>query len=110
MLLAVWLPTALFSLLHYSTGVDVHWLHDVLRRMYYLPIILAAFSCGFRGGMLLAVVVAVLHAPHAFTHWIRIDPADQARIATRGPVPAHQTYRPSRGSAAPAGRRISARH
>lgn len=75
MLLAAWLPTALFSILHYSTSVEVHWMHDILRRMYYLPIILAAFSCGLRGGMLLAVVVAVIYAPHAFTHLVHIDPA-----------------------------------
>jgi signal transduction histidine kinase len=76
MLLAVWLPIALFTVLHFSTSHDHRWVHDVLRRMYYLPILLAAFAAGLRGGLLSAVVVAVLYAPHAFTQLIRIDPAE----------------------------------
>jgi hypothetical protein len=75
MLLTAWLPTVLFTVLHYATGPELHWLHDILRRMYYLPIILAAFSCGRRGGMLLTVVVALAYSPHAFTHLMHMDPA-----------------------------------
>lgn len=56
------------SLLHYLTGSDVHRLHDVYRRLYYLPIILAAFTGGVRGGVLAALVVSVLYYPHAFGH------------------------------------------
>ena len=75
MLLMAWLPTVLFTVLHYASGPDLHWLHDILRRLYYIPIILAAFSCGLRGGLLLAVVVAVAYGPHAFTHLMHMDPA-----------------------------------
>jgi len=75
MLLAAWVPLTLITLFHYATGPDLYWVHDVLRRMYYLPIILSAFACGLRGGMFVAVVVALAYAPHAFTHILRMDPA-----------------------------------
>jgi len=75
MLLIAWLPAALITLAHYATGPHLHWLHDVLRRLYYLPILFAAFSHGLRGGMLLAVAVAAAYSPHAFTHLMQIDPA-----------------------------------
>ncbi|MFH1277126.1 MAG: ATP-binding protein [Candidatus Eisenbacteria bacterium] len=56
------------SVLHYTTGVHNHQLHDVYRRLYYLPIILAAFAGGVRGGLVAALVVSVLYYPHAFGH------------------------------------------
>ena len=76
MLVLAWLPMVLFTVLHYSTGVEFHWMHDILRRMYYLPIILASFLCGLRGGLVLAMSVAIAYSPHAFTHLVQIDPAD----------------------------------
>jgi signal transduction histidine kinase len=75
MLLLAWLPMALITALHYSTGDHHHWAHDVLRRLYYLPIILAAFFSGLRGGIVLSVSVAVAYSPHAFTHLMHMDPA-----------------------------------
>ena len=75
MLLGAWLPAAAITALHYTTGPEYHWLHDVLRRLYYLPILLASFSTGLRGGLALAGVVAVAYSPHAFTHLAHQDPA-----------------------------------
>lgn len=76
MLLAAWLPTLLITLLHYLTGPEYHWMHDILRRLYYLPIILAAFAQGLRGGLITAACVAAAYAPHAFTHLMQMDPAN----------------------------------
>ncbi|MFB3909746.1 MAG: ATP-binding protein [Candidatus Eisenbacteria bacterium] len=52
--------------LHYTTGVHAHQLHDIYRRLYYLPIILAAFHRGLRGGLIAAVFVCAIYFPHAF--------------------------------------------
>ena len=71
----VWLPTIAITALHFSTGPELHWLHDVLRRLYYLPILLAAFSTGLRGGLFASLLVAAAYAPHAFTHLAHRDPA-----------------------------------
>ncbi len=75
LLLTAWLPAAAITVLHYITGPEYHWLHDVLRRLYYLPILFAAFSAGLRGGLVLAAVVALAYSPHAFTHLMHMDPA-----------------------------------
>jgi signal transduction histidine kinase len=75
MLLLAWLPAAVITVLHYLTGAEHHWFHDVLRRLYYLPIIFGAFSCGLRGSLLVAALVALAYSPHAFTHLTHMDPA-----------------------------------
>ncbi len=75
MILSAWLPACAITVLHYSTGAEHHWLHDVLRRLYYLPIILAAFNCGLRGGLTVSALVALAYSPHAFTHLTHHDPA-----------------------------------
>jgi signal transduction histidine kinase len=60
---------AAVSVLHYTTDPSLHRLHDIYRRLYYLPIILAAFAGGVRGGTVAAVIVCVLYWPHAFGHY-----------------------------------------
>jgi signal transduction histidine kinase len=73
--LMLWIPIALISLFHYSTGASHHWLHDIFRRLYYIPIILGAFSYGIRGGLSASVLASLAYAPHAFTHYFEHDPA-----------------------------------
>ncbi len=75
----VWLPIILVSLSHYVTSSEQAWIHDVLRRVYYLPIIIAAAQMGLRGGLWAAIVVSLTYLPHAFMHlehWMHMDPAD----------------------------------
>ncbi|MFH1681605.1 MAG: ATP-binding protein [Candidatus Eisenbacteria bacterium] len=60
---------AAVSVLHYATDPSAHRLHDIYRRLYYLPIILAAFAGGIRGGTLAAIAVCVVYWPHAFGHY-----------------------------------------
>ncbi len=70
----VYLAIAGISLLHYLAPVHAHPVHDILRRLYYLPIILAAFLNGLWGGLVAALVVCAAYAPHAFGR-ISMDPA-----------------------------------
>ena len=37
--------------LHYFTGTDQHYYHDIYRRLYYLPIVLAGLWFALRGGV-----------------------------------------------------------
>ncbi len=79
MVLLVWLPIAVITVLHYGTEAQHMWVHDVLRRLYYLPIIFAAFMGGLRGGLFAAGVVSLSYLPHAFLHMgpmAHMDPAD----------------------------------
>lgn len=57
------------TLLHYSTPLTKPVLHDVFQRLYYLPIILAAFWFGLKGGIGTALVVSILYAPHIILQW-----------------------------------------
>ncbi len=57
---------AVISLLHYNTHWHIHALHGIYRRLYYFPIILAAFRGGPAGGVLAAMLVIALYVPHAF--------------------------------------------
>lgn len=57
------------SLLHYFTPLQLPMLHDIFQRLYYLPIILAAFWYGFRGGLGCALLVTVCYAPHILFQW-----------------------------------------
>ncbi len=65
--LRVWLPIVAITALHYGTSMEHDWAHDVLRRMYYLPILLAAFGHGLRGGLAAAAVTSLVYLPHAFS-------------------------------------------
>lgn len=65
--LGVWLAIAGITALHYGTSMEHDWAHDVLRRMYYLPILFAAFQHGLRGGLLAAALTSLVYLPHAFS-------------------------------------------
>ncbi len=76
MMLSAWLPCLVITVLHYRTGTQYAWGHDVLRRLYYLPILFAAFSGGVRSGVTLSVFASLVYLPHAFTSLLVQDPAD----------------------------------
>jgi len=57
------------SLLHYATQTNKPVLHDVYRRLYYLPVSLAAVWFGLRGGLVASGVVALAYAPHIAFQW-----------------------------------------
>jgi two-component system, NtrC family, sensor histidine kinase HydH len=71
---AIALAILAISVLHYVSPVHMHYLHDIYRRLYYLPIIFAAFQHGFLGGLIAALAVCIAYAPHAFGQ-ISHDPA-----------------------------------
>ena len=78
MLLLCWLPILLIGALHYGTDDSQAWLHNVFRRLYYLPIIVAAFHAGVGGGLSASLVVSLSYLPHAFLHighLAHMDPA-----------------------------------
>lgn len=74
--LAAWIPCLVITILHYRTGAHHGWVHDVLRRLYYLPILFAAFSTGLRGAIALSAFASLIYFPHAFTRLVAQDPGD----------------------------------
>ena len=57
------------SVLHLLTPVDNLVLHQIYQRLYYLPIIFAAFGYGLRGGLGAALFVGISCLPHIILHW-----------------------------------------
>lgn len=63
---------AAFSVLHYITPASRPILHDVWRKLYFVPILLAAFWFGMRGGLITSVVTSVIYLPHVLHQWAHI--------------------------------------
>jgi signal transduction histidine kinase len=76
MILTAWIPCMVITALHYKTPAHHTWVHDVARRLYYLPILFAAFSEGVRGGISLSAFASLIYFPHAFTSLVSRDPGD----------------------------------
>ncbi len=55
--------------LHYLTTTEREALHDIYRRLYYVPIVLGGLWFSLRGGIALAVFASLLYLPHIFLHW-----------------------------------------
>lgn len=54
---------------HYLLPAEHHLLHNLLQRLYYAPIVWAAYQFGARGGALAAIVAGVLYLPHVIFGW-----------------------------------------
>ena len=49
---------------HYTAPLHHLGLHDVLRRLFYIPVVTAAIATGAWGGLLTSLVAAVAYLPH----------------------------------------------
>ena len=66
---AVGLMVFAVSLLHYGTTTTRPLLHDVYRRLYYIPVGLSAVWFGLRGGLAVSGVIALIYVPHIILFW-----------------------------------------
>ena len=60
------------ALLHYLTPTEPHYFHKihiVLRKLYFLPPVIAAAWFGLRGACITALAVSLLFILHAFLDW-----------------------------------------
>jgi len=62
------------TIIHYTVPHSLIYIHDISRRLYYLPIIIAAFWFGKRGGIVSAASVTLLYFPHALFSWYGKNP------------------------------------
>jgi len=61
----------LISALHYATPLELPRWHNILQHLYYLPIVYAALSFGWKGGLAAAGAAALTLAPHIVLNWTR---------------------------------------
>ncbi|MGI8544892.1 MAG: sensor histidine kinase [Aridibacter sp.] len=59
----------LISALHFLTPINNLVFHQIYQRLYYIPIILAAFWYGWRGGLGAALFASVSYLPHIVMYW-----------------------------------------
>ncbi len=57
------------SLAHYLTPSSLILWHNIFQRLYYLPIVYAAVSFGWVGGLLAAALSAACYIPHILMAW-----------------------------------------
>ncbi|GAC1446496.1 MAG: ATP-binding protein [Pyrinomonadaceae bacterium] len=62
----------LTTAVHLLTPVDRIVLHEIYQRLYYVPIIAAAFLFGLRGGLAAALFASVAYLPHILFQWHHI--------------------------------------
>lgn len=53
----------IISFLHYFIGEADSPVHNFYRLLYYIPIIIAAFNFGFRGGVIASLIVCLIYSP-----------------------------------------------
>ena len=67
--------TVLITVGHYTSDIHDIASHNVYRRLYYVPVVLAAFSHGLKGGLSVALFATLAYLPHAFFMEHHRDPA-----------------------------------
>ncbi|WP_457566194.1 sensor histidine kinase [Caldithrix abyssi] len=54
---------------HYHTPTSIWQFHLILMQLYFIPILLAAFQFGVKGGVISALAITVFYLPHVFLQW-----------------------------------------
>ena len=57
------------SAIHFATNTSLLWIHEVLKRLYYVPIVVAALYYGSRGAAATALLASGLYLPHTLISW-----------------------------------------
>jgi two-component system sensor histidine kinase HydH len=61
--------TILLGIGHFALPATAYMWHNVLQRLFYLPVLAAAVFYGWRGGLLALVFALVFYSPWILTHW-----------------------------------------
>lgn len=61
---------AIISTLHYITPTTKGHLHLIYLQSYFIPILIAAFQFGVRGGLGVAFIVSIIYVPHIMLQWL----------------------------------------
>lgn len=74
------LMVVIISVLHYSTTITMGYFHEFYKLLYYLPITLAAFHFGVRGGLITSLSISLIYLPHLMFQWRAEFPHDIGRF------------------------------
>jgi len=59
----------LITFLHYNTPTSIWQFHLIYMELYFIPILLAAFQFGVKGGVGAALTVTAFYLPHVMLQW-----------------------------------------
>jgi len=65
----IFLFIVLISYLHYTTPVEKINYHLIYMQSYFVPILIAAFQFGIRGGIGAAALISLIYFPHIMLQW-----------------------------------------
>lgn len=68
----VWYTAAMLAAVtvgHYALPAQYSFAHNVLQRLFYIPIVFAAYYFGRRGGLITALIAGGLYVPHIVLGW-----------------------------------------
>ncbi|MGB9716669.1 MAG: sensor histidine kinase [Thermodesulfovibrionales bacterium] len=68
------------SFLHYFTEMKKVYQHIFYRELYFLPLILAGFLFGIRGGLVTSLSITALYLPFMLIHWEGFSPDDFGKL------------------------------
>jgi signal transduction histidine kinase len=68
------------SFLHYSTKTQQVYHHIFYRELYFLPLVLAGFWFGLKGGILTSLTITALYIPEIVMDWQGFSPDDFGKI------------------------------
>ena len=57
------------SIAHFAVSPNILLVHEVLKRLYYVPIVVGGLHYGTRGGVMTAVLATALYLPHLSVAW-----------------------------------------
>jgi two-component system sensor histidine kinase HydH len=57
------------SVLHYLASTHTILVHEILRRLYYVPIVIAAIRYSIQGGVATSLLASALYLPHIVLSW-----------------------------------------
>ena len=69
------------TIAHYLTPPSLFLWHEILERLYYLPIVFAALSFGWLGGVVAAGCAGLCYIPHVIMAWHDSPRASAAKYA-----------------------------
>lgn len=68
-ILAVFGVMLLITIAHYTVPQPNYLWHEILERLYYLPIVFGALAFGWKGGLVSAVCAGVCYSPFVIAAW-----------------------------------------
>jgi glucose-6-phosphate-specific signal transduction histidine kinase len=73
---SVIISVALIAVFHYSTELSLHSYHILYQGLFFIPVMLAGFWFGLRGGLLCSLSITLIYLPFLYLTWSNLSAID----------------------------------